>query len=146
MRVCIIASVVRAEEKALARACAGLGIPAETLLTDELVLTLEAAYPADTVFLVRAPGYFAATQVSAALEALGYPVLNPHWQIRLFGQKVTSDYWLAAAGVPVVPSATLFGPVRVKEAADRLGYPLILKPNIGGFGNLVHTVASEREL
>jgi len=146
MAIHVVASVVRAEEKALVKACASQGIPADILLTDELVLTPRRAYPANAIFLMRTPSYFAGTQVSWVLENLGYAVLNPHWQISLFGQKVTTDHWLARAGIPIIPSAVLFGDAQLRTAAQRLGYPLIIKPNIGGFGNLVHTVESDREL
>jgi acetyl-CoA carboxylase, biotin carboxylase subunit len=72
-----------------------------------------------------------------ACEEAGFVFVGPSWQvIRQMGDKVEARRLMAAAGVPVVPgSEGAVDTVGVaRDAASRVGYPVILKAAAGGGG------------
>jgi acetyl-CoA carboxylase, biotin carboxylase subunit len=72
-----------------------------------------------------------------ACEEAGFVFVGPSWQvIRQMGDKVEARRLMAAAGVPVVPgSEGAVDTVEVaRDAASRVGYPVILKAAAGGGG------------
>ena len=97
--VYVVASVVRAEEKELLRRGEALGVRAVPLLTEDLFLTQKATYPAGSVFLIRTPGYFAATQIrrGPGVPRLCHPERAPADQ---FVRPEGADRLLAGAGRP----------------------------------------------
>jgi acetyl-CoA carboxylase biotin carboxylase subunit len=72
-----------------------------------------------------------------ACEAAGLVFIGPSWRvIQQMGDKVGARALMAAAGVPVVPGSP--GPVgsvdAAREAAARIGYPVMIKAAAGGGG------------
>jgi pyruvate carboxylase len=66
----------------------------------------------------------------------------------MFGDKTTAKRLARAAGVPIVPGteAALTQSVDVKDAADRVGYPVIIKASFGGGGRGMRIATSAAEL
>jgi acetyl-CoA carboxylase biotin carboxylase subunit len=84
-----------------------------------------------------------------ACEEAGFIFVGPPWAaIQQMGDKVGARRLMAAAGVPVVPGSE--GEVETldaaREAAARIGYPVILKAAAGGGGIGMVTVAAEPAL
>ena len=82
-------------------------------------------------------------------EAAGFIFVGPSWAaIQQMGDKVGARRLMAAAGVPVVPGSE--GEVQTldaaREAAARIGYPVILKAAAGGGGIGMVMVAAEPAL
>lgn len=140
MHLYIVTSVLRPEEKQLLQQASRYGIKAVHVSTEQIVLEGKEDFSTGSVFLIRTPSYFQSTQISFVLESLGYTVFNKHWQLSIFGQKVLTDAWLMEHGLPTIPSAFAFSMTKIEQIAKRLSYPLVLKPNIGGFGKLVHII------
>ncbi len=69
---------------------------------------------------------------ASAMEAMGY--------------KTAAREKMIAAGVPVVPGATVSSFDELPAAAERVGYPVMLKAAGGGGGKGMRLVASEKEL
>jgi acetyl-CoA carboxylase, biotin carboxylase subunit len=72
-----------------------------------------------------------------ACEEAGLVFVGPSWQvIQQMGDKVTARRLMAAAGVPVVPGSegTVDTLDVAREAAARIGYPVMLKAASGGGG------------
>ena len=65
--------------------------------------------------------------------------------IEAMGDKIRAKETVSAAGVPVVPGVNDVSDVdSIVAAAERVGYPVLLKPSAGGGGKgmrLVHTPA-----
>jgi acetyl/propionyl-CoA carboxylase alpha subunit len=82
-------------------------------------------------FLAESPE-FAETVRAAGLTFIG-PAAET---IRAMGSKIESRRLMAEAGVPVVPGATIEGPAaeEAAAAADRLGWPVLVKASAGGGG------------
>ncbi len=84
-----------------------------------------------------------------ACEAAGLIFVGPPWRvIQQMGDKIGARRIMAAAGVPVVPGSD--GPVdsveAAREAAARIGYPVMLKASAGGGGIGMVKVADEAAL
>src|SRR5580658_4049191 len=86
------------------------------------------------------PGYgflsenagFAEACAAAGLVFIGPPAAA----IRAMGSKSAAKAMMAAAGVPVVPGyhGDDQGPERLREEAERIGFPVMLKASAGGGG------------
>jgi acetyl/propionyl-CoA carboxylase alpha subunit len=68
--------------------------------------------------------------------------------IEAMGRKVEAKQIAAAAGVPVLPSATVTGddPVAWQAAAERVGFPLLVKASAGGGGRGMRVVEHATDL
>ncbi len=108
---------------------------AETYLRGDLIIAAAKAEGAEGII----PGYgFLAENADFAemCEAAGVVFIGPTAdQIRRFGLKHTSREIAEAAGVPLVPgTALLTGLVEAHAAAERIGYPVMLKSTAGAGG------------
>jgi len=67
--------------------------------------------------------------------------------IRIMGTKVTSRAAAEAAGIPVIPGSGAVGfPAEALAAAERLGYPVILKADSGGGGKGMRVVSCPADM
>ncbi|MDH4137421.1 MAG: ATP-grasp domain-containing protein, partial [Anaerolineae bacterium] len=84
----------------------------------------------------------------ASLEA-GITFVGPdHQTIRMMGNKVAARRAMSAAGIPIVPGSDDEGlwDEGALDAAERLGYPLLIKAAAGGGGKGMRVVNSPEEL
>ena len=84
----------------------------------------------------------------ACLEA-GITFVGPdHQAIRMMGNKVAARRAMSAAGIPIVPGSDdeAFWDEGALDAAERLGYPLLIKAASGGGGKGMRVVHSPEEL
>jgi hypothetical protein len=82
------------------------------------------------------------------LERHGRTVVNGRRALQLEVSKVAQYEALAAEGIPTPPTVAVVGEVHLREAAARIGFPLILKHNRAGKGlgvQLVHGAAALEE-
>jgi acetyl-CoA carboxylase biotin carboxylase subunit len=98
------------------------------------------------------PGYgFLAENAffAAQCQKYGLVFVGPHAQsIQTMSNKMTARQAMQSAGVPIVPGAS--GDVQTIEQAlalaNQIGYPLMLKPSMGGGGRGLRVVANQQEL
>ena len=71
----------------------------------------------------------------------------PPAAIRAMGLKAESKRLMAAAGVPLVPGYhdADQDPVRLRQQADRIGYPVLIKASAGGGGKGMRIVPASKE-
>jgi hypothetical protein len=132
-------------------AFAALGTPFAEWFLDRGALDLRAA-PPEGVFYNRmsasshtrghdfAPEYAGA--VIETLERHGRAVVNGRRALQLELSKVAQYEALAAHGIPVPETVAVIGRENIAEAAQALGYPVILKHNRAGKGLGVQLVLS----
>jgi len=146
----IVCSVVRAEEKALLARAPDYGFDPMVQLVGTDVFQSEMTGSTDDahrpVTLIRTPSFFAATQIAAIAKASGDVVINSTKVVSLFGQKVTTDSWLAQHDLCPIPNRTVFCEEAALKAAADLGYPVVAKPSIGGFGKMIQVLRDPDEL
>ena len=97
------------------------------------------------------PGYGFLSENEAfaqACDAAGLVFIGPPpAAIRAMGLKAESKRLMAAAGVPLVPGYhdADQDPARLKQQADRIGYPVLIKASAGGGGKGMRIVAKSGE-
>src|SRR6476619_2873093 len=120
-----------------------LGTPFEEWFLDRGVLDLRAA-PPEGVFYNRMSASshtrdhrYAAEYTGAVLAWLtrhGRTIVNGERALALEISKVAQYQALATAGIETPPTLAVIGKEYIAEAAERLGFPLILKHNRAGKG------------
>ncbi|HSU70719.1 MAG TPA: acetyl-CoA carboxylase biotin carboxylase subunit, partial [Micrococcaceae bacterium] len=95
-------------------------------------------------------GFLSENQAFAqALEDAGITFIGPGVHaLNMMGDKIRSKNHVAAYGVPVVPGIAEPGLTDsdLLEAADGVGYPLLIKPSAGGGGKGMHVVERREDL
>ncbi len=120
----------------------------ESYLSIERVLAAAAATGAQAVhpgygFLAENAG-FARACADAGLVFIGPPARA----VEVMGDKIRAKQAVSAAGVPVVPGRTDLGMTDddLVDAADEVGYPVLVKPAAGGGGKGMHLVEDPGDL
>ncbi|QJY50829.1 biotin carboxylase N-terminal domain-containing protein [Pseudonocardia broussonetiae] len=120
--------------------------PADTYLRGDLVLAAARATGADAVH----PGYgFLSENAGFAREcaAAGVTFVGPSPEaIAAMGSKIEAKALMGAAGVPVLPGATVTEGSDLAAEGARVGYPLLVKAAFGGGGRGMRVVRSSAEL
>lgn len=96
------------------------------------------------------PGYGFLSENPAfarALAAAGVVFIGPPAEaMEAMGYKTAARARMEEAGVPVVPGATIADPGELGDAAERLGYPVMLKASGGGGGKGMRLVHEPKDL
>lgn len=154
MRIGILATYIRAEEKLLLAAFRDQGVEPDILLDRELNIDLTAGpdQPAPTgapwsaydLVLERCVSTSRGLYMLALLEAWGIPTINRYQTAATCADKLLTSLALARAGVPQPGSRVAFEPESALDAVERVGYPAVLKPVTGSWGRLLARV-NDRE-
>ncbi|WP_019875779.1 acetyl/propionyl/methylcrotonyl-CoA carboxylase subunit alpha [Sporichthya polymorpha] len=120
--------------------------PAETYLRGDSVIAAARATGADAVH----PGYgFLSENAGFARDCqeAGLTFVGPApAAIAAMGSKLEAKALMAAAGVPVLPGATVGPGEDARAEADRIGYPVLVKAAFGGGGRGMRVVRDPDEL
>ena len=128
--------------------CIGPAPSAESYLRGDAIIELALAKGVEAIH----PGYgFLAERAdfAAAVEAAGLIFIGPLSEtIAAMGDKTEARRRMAAAGVPIVPGLTdaVASPDEAAEAADTIGYPVLLKALAGGGGKGMRVVEAPDDL
>ncbi len=128
--------------------CIGPAPSIESYLQAGRIVDLAAAVGADAIH----PGYgFLSENAGFArlCEERGITFIGPpSAAIAAMGSKIESRRLMTAAGVPIVPGGTdpLASAAAAREAANEIGYPVMLKASAGGGGKGMRLVREESEL
>ena len=143
LRVGVLYSRVRAEEKLLFEAFEQRGLSFELIDDREVILDVSSNRHA----LGQLAGYDVVVERcinhSRALHSLrilndhGIPTVNSAQTADVCGNKLTTTSALAAAGVPSPKTLVAYTPTSALEAIERIGYPVVLKPAVGSWGRLL---------
>lgn len=158
MRVGILCSRIRVEEKLLFQAFRGRGVEAERIDDEAILLGLPGVPPSRLtepdsprtfrtellgtydVVLVRSISHSRALYASQMLRAGGIPTVNSPEVIALCGDKLLTSLTLARHGVPTPAVRVAFSPEAALAAMEEMGYPVVLKPLTGSWGRLLAKV------
>ncbi len=140
MRVGILCSRVRVEEKLLFAAFESLGITPQRLDERDLAATVGIFDPAVDVVLERSVSTSAGLVAAQLFEAAGVRVVNTYATASVCADKIRTTLALVEAGVPQPRTAIALSEEAALAAIERLGYPAVLKPTIGSWGRLLARV------
>jgi [lysine-biosynthesis-protein LysW]--L-2-aminoadipate ligase len=146
MRVAILLSRVRVEEKWLFEAFDNRGVAYDRLDDRETRFNLADRAPWEqySVVLERSLSYGRGLYATQILNSWGIPTVNRAAVAATCGDKLVTSAVLEAAGVPQPHVRIAFTPEAALASIEELGYPVVLKPVVGSWGRLVSKV-NDRE-
>jgi [lysine-biosynthesis-protein LysW]--L-2-aminoadipate ligase len=140
MRLAVLCSRIRVEEKLLLQELERRCVPFERLDDTELALRLESPdRPCDVLF-DRSISFGRSLYTMRILERRGVRCVNESRVVATCGDKVETHLALVAAGVPAPRTVVAFTPNAALRAIEELGYPAVIKPVVGSWGRLVARV------
>ncbi len=152
MRVGILITHIRAEEKLLISAFEQHGIQPDILLDRDLnfEITRGAEQPAPSgiawsaydVIVERAVSTSRGLYALALLNSWGITTVNRYDTAAICADKLRTAIALAQAGIPQPTTRAAFDPDTALTALSDLGYPAVLKPVTGSWGRLLARVSS----
>ena len=89
------------------------------------------------VVLQRCISYYRSAFLTRILENFGIQVVNTTKVSEACGNKLVTSMLLAKAGVPTPKTYVALSSESVFETADKLGYPVVVKPFTGSWGRMV---------
>ena len=137
MRVGVLCSRVRVEEKLIFKALRDRGVDGERIDANTITLSLSGGLVGYDVILVRCLSHSRALYASKLLGDNGQRTVNDHEVIATCGDKLLTSLALAQHGVPTPRTKVAFTPRAALEAIEQMGYPVVLKPLNGSWGRLL---------
>jgi [lysine-biosynthesis-protein LysW]--L-2-aminoadipate ligase len=143
MRLAILTSRVRVEEKLLIEALQQRGVEFDIIDDGELLFDL--AQPGerwrayDAVFC-RSVSQSRGLAVLHVLEHWGVPVFNSAATTATCNDKLLTTLALLRAGIPVPRTMLAFDEPRAIEGIEAIGYPAVIKPISGSWGRLLSRI------
>jgi len=142
VRIGVLCSRIRAEEKLLFEAFARRRLEIEKIDDRELIFDLAARPSAHyDVVLERCLHHSRALYALRILNQWGVPTVNSYDVALICGDKINTTTALIAAGVPSPRTLIAFTPESALEAIETLGYPVVLKPAVGSWGRLLAKIS-----
>jgi [lysine-biosynthesis-protein LysW]--L-2-aminoadipate ligase len=147
LKLTILFDRLRWEEKALQKEAQAEG--SEAALMDAKGLVFEVSRIGrkngfgDLVFQ-RCISYYRTLLLTRILENQGVDVINPYSVTEACGNKLATTMLLAKARIPTPRTLVTLTSETVSEAAEKLGFPVVLKPFTGSWGRMV-SIARDQE-
>ena len=146
VRIAMVYSRLRPEEKLLLEAAERKGIELVPVHDDALVLDLDARpFAGYDAVLERSLSYYRSLYLLRFLRAWGVPAVNSYDVAATCGDKTETSIRLARAGVATPDTRVAFTREAALKALGELGYPAVIKPTMGSWARLLARVDSERE-
>ena len=143
MRVGLLHSLIRKEEKLLLEAFKQHGVTPIMLDDRKLTFDLESVPDIDLV-VERCINHSRAMHGLRLFESLGIRCINSSDVARICGDKILTSVALKEAGLAQPPIRIAFTEDSALIAIEELGYPVVLKPAVGSWGRLLAKV-NDRE-
>ena len=143
MRVGLLHSLIRKEEKLLLEAFRQQGVTPIMLDDRKLTFDLESVPDIDIV-VERCINHSRAMHGLRLFESLGIRCINSSDVARICGDKILTSLALKEAGLAQPQIRVAFTEDSALIAIEELGYPVVLKPAVGSWGRLLAKV-NDRE-
>jgi len=137
MRVGVLCSRVRVEEKLIFQALQDRGVDSERIDDEAITLDLTGGLDGYDVVLIRCLSHSRALYASKLLGENGQRTVNTYEVIATSGDKLLTSLALAKRGVPTPRTRVAFTAQSALETIEQMGYPVVLKPLNGSWGRLL---------
>jgi [lysine-biosynthesis-protein LysW]---L-2-aminoadipate ligase len=137
MKVGIVCSRIRLEEKLLLAEFDQRGVPVDIVDDRQLVLDTAAPKLDHDVMIERCLHLSRGMYIQRVLGQWGIKTLNSYETIMTCGDKLLTTTALQGAGIPTPRTLIAFTPESALEAIEEMGYPVVLKPLVGSWGRLL---------
>ena len=141
MKIAVLCSRVRFEEKLLFAAFDARGVPFEVIDVRTMAPAVDDRFDGFDAVLIRCLSGTRAFYLSRWLEHVGIPTINPHRAIAICSDKLLTSLAFADAGLPTPRTVFGFEPEPMVAAIEAVGYPAVLKPMLGSWGRLLAKVS-----
>lgn len=140
MRIGILCSLVRKEEKLLFDEFRRQDLPFDRIDDREMILDLHHRQWDFDVILERCINHSRALHTLKYLNDCGVKTVNTYEVASTCGDKLLTTLALIRDGVPTPRVFVAHTPESALQAIERLGYPVVLKPAVGSWGRLLSKV------
>jgi [lysine-biosynthesis-protein LysW]--L-2-aminoadipate ligase len=150
MRIAILVTHIRPEEKLLIAAFQAQGIEPELILDRDLDFDVVAGadqlapngvpWNAYDIVLERCVSTSRGLYTQAILNSWGIPTINSYETSSICADKLRTSIALAQHGVPQPGTRVAFTPESAMQSVKHIGYPAVLKPVTGSWGRLLARV------
>ena len=146
MRVALLHSRIRAEEKLLIAALERRGVQFDLIDVRAVTFRLDTPEPwrRFDIVLDRCVSQSQSQTVMDILNSWGIRTLNSAAVNRTCGDKLLTSLALTQRGVPTIPVQIALTPEAALSAIEAVGYPAVIKPTVGSWGRLLAKV-NDRE-
>jgi [lysine-biosynthesis-protein LysW]--L-2-aminoadipate ligase len=144
MRVGVLYSRARVEEKLILQALEERGIEYELINDSQIILDMDRPTVDYDVILERCLSHARAVACLRILNDWGIKTVNTYQVAATCGNKLDTTSALVRQGVPSPRTLVAFTPESALEAIETIGYPAVLKPAVGSWGRLLCKV-NDRE-
>ncbi len=136
MKIAIVCSLVRPEEKLLLEAFAKRNVEIDVIDDRGMVFDLDKLdeWRKYTVVVERCVSQSRATYVQRLMKLAGVRTVNTHEVIENCGDKLVTSQLMMQNSVPTTRVMLAFAPESALRAVETLGYPCVLKPVVGSWG------------
>ena len=139
MRIGLLHSLIRKEEKLLIEAFKNAGVEPVMIDDRKLVLDFNSAPEVD-VLVERSINHSRALHALRLFESAGIRCINSHHVSQICGDKLLTTAALKDKGVAQPACRVAFTEESALEAIEELGYPVVLKPAVGSWGRLLSKI------
>jgi [lysine-biosynthesis-protein LysW]--L-2-aminoadipate ligase len=140
-RIGLLYTVIRRDEKLLLAELAARGADTLTIDEREVNAVVNGRPPVDVdILLHRGLSHYQALPLLQLFEHAGVPCVNGSAVTATCGSKLATSLALEKHGVPQPAVRVAFGPEAALAAIEELGYPVVIKPDVGSWGRLVTKV------
>lgn len=146
MRVGLLTTLIRAEEKLIIQALNERGVDYERIDVRQAVFNLNDTgnWTDYDVIFDRCVSQSQAATALGVFSYWGIPCVNAADVVDVCGDKRKTTQALVRAGVPTPQTRVALTPEKALQAIEELGYPVVLKPLVGSWGRLLAKV-NDRE-
>ncbi len=137
MKIGVLVSRIRVEEKLLFEELQKRGLEFDRLYDNELVFNLEEKPFEYDVILERSLHHGRALYALKVLNDWGIRTVNTHHVATVCGSKFLTTQAIIHHGVPTPKTRLAFTPESALQAIEELGYPVVIKPSVGSWGRLL---------
>ncbi len=141
MKLAMLVSHLRTEEKAILAAAARRDVAVERVFDREIWFDLgKRRFPEVDLVLDRSLVHSRAEYTLRLLQSWGIPTINSFETTTLCDNKFHTNMAFIEHDVPTLRTLIAYTPESALEAIEELGYPVVLKPNTGSWGRLLAKV------
>ena len=141
LRIGVLLSRVRVEEKLLLQAFEARGLAVDVRDDEEVVFDLHRnGWGRYDVVLERCVTQSRALAALLVLKDWGVRTVNRLEVVQTCGDKLATTSALVREGVPTPQVKIAFTPESALEAIEAMGYPVVLKPSVGSWGRLLSKI------
>jgi len=140
MKIGILLSRVRAEEKLLTEECERRGLDFELIDDRTLIMPMDRPIRKWDVVMERCIQHSRALHSLRIFADWGIPTVNKYEVADCCGNKLLTTSALLRAGVPSPRTIIAFEEESALAAIEQMGYPCVMKPVVGSWGRLLSKI------